>query len=126
MKVRGKPRQPNRRFTAPDGSKWHSRGEYLRWLVLQQMERNGEIQRLDRQLRIDLVGANGPILSRASGRKRQMVWDFRYFEGNHCVYEDFKGHPEEMWELKADIFANAYPNVTLRISNARGVTPQWK
>ncbi len=119
MSVRGKPRQPNRRFIAPDGTKWHSRGEYYRWLVLQQMERNGEIQRLDRQVRVDLPGANGPILSRKSGRKRHMVWDFRYFETLHCVYEDHKGHPEEVWELKADVFANAFPNVEIRISKGK-------
>lgn len=116
MKRKGKPRQPNRSFFAPDGIKWHSRGEYGRWLILRDMERRGEIKNLERQVRIDLQGRNGTIRARKSGRARQMVWDFRYFQDNQTVYEDWKGHPEEIWELKADIFANGNPNVLIRIT----------
>lgn len=120
-KKKGQPRQPNRSFTAPDGTRWHSRGEYGRWLVLKDMEARGELRNLERQVRIDLQGRNGTIRARKSRRARQMVWDFRYFQNNQTVYEDWKGHPEEIWEFKADVFANAFPNVVIRISSRKGV-----
>lgn len=111
----------NARKVIVDGVKFDSKGEYARWLVLRDMEARGEIRNLERQIRVDLIGKNGPILSRKSGRKRQMVWDFRYFEQLHAVYEDFKGMILPDWQLKADVFANQNPNVIIRISGKGGV-----
>ena len=116
MKPHGQPRQPNRRFIAPDGVAWHSQGEWRRWCDLPLWERAGHIRNLERQVRVDLQGRNGTIRARKSGRARQMVWDYRYFDGNRTVYEDHKGHTEEVWDLKADVFANANPGVEIRIS----------
>lgn len=119
MRRKGQPRQPNRSFTDADGIRWHSRDERNYWLLLKQREKDGEIRNLARQVKIELHGPNGPLRSRKTGRIKFMVLDFRYFEESRCIYDDWKGHAEELWEFKADLFCNQNPNVELRINGRK-------
>lgn len=80
-----------RRFTA-DGVTWHSDKEYKRWLALRDLEANGKIHGLDRQVEFELL----PKQTRADGKAERSVKyiaDFVYTdERNHLVVEDVKGY----------------------------------
>ena len=97
-----------------DGVTFDSQGEYARWIELKRLEQANAIRGLERQIRIVIEGKHGPMLTK-TGRKRKMVLDYRYFEGNRAVYEDFKGMETTDWEFKADAFLNQFPGVELRI-----------
>lgn len=97
-----------------DGVIWASQGEYARWIDLKRLEQANAIRGLERQIRVVIEGKHGPMLT-ATGRKRMMVLDYRYFEGNRAVYEDFKGMETADWEFKADAFLNQFPGVELRV-----------
>jgi len=113
-----RPKYGNKRVTV-GGITFDSIAESRRWCELKLLEKAGEIRNLERQVPIVLQGANGPLLSRKTGRPRKMVIDFRFFTNERCVYEDLKGFATKDWELKADIFCNQYPNTELRISGRK-------
>ena len=106
----------NAKRVTVDGITFDSVAESRRWCELKLLERAGEITRLDRQVPIVLHGANGPLLSRKTGRPRKMVIDFRFFTKERCVYEDTKGFATKDWDLKADLFLNQHPNTELWIN----------
>lgn len=81
-----------------------SRAERRRWAALQTLERCGIIQGLQRQVRVPLLGRDGPILTR-TGKKMVYVADFVYSENGAVVYEDCKGYPSEVYLLKKAILA---------------------
>jgi len=90
-----------------DGIRFDSKREAKRWQELKLLERAGEISDLERQVSIDLLGRDGPILTDSGKRVRRYVADFRYFDhklGAHVI-EDAKGFPTAEYKIKRAILA---------------------
>jgi len=84
------------------GIKFDSRKEARRWTELQLLERGGVISNLRRQVKIDLIGRDGPLLTR-TGRKMKLTFDFAYIEGERQIYEDTKGYRTRDYEVRAAV-----------------------
>jgi len=99
----------NRKVVKPEGA-FDSAGEYERWLVLKQMQKDGEIYDLERQVKLQLECGGIPIIySNHDGRKTRaatLVVDFFYRFPNRAApcYEDFKGFETRVSRLKRAIF----------------------
>lgn len=94
--------------TTVDGIRFDSMKEARRWGELRLMEKAGEIRALRRQVRIPLIGKDGPVLFRPSGRAAVYVADFVYEDrrlGWAEVIEDSKGHQTNEFKLKRAILA---------------------
>lgn len=87
-----------------DGVKFSSKREAMRWTELQLLQRGGEITDLRRQVKIALLGRDGPILT-PTGRKAHYVADFVYTDLRNGleVVEDAKGFPTPEYKLKKAI-----------------------
>lgn len=94
------------RRTEVDGITFDSAREARRWQQLGLLQRAGEIADLERQVAIDLQGADGPILT-PTGRVMRYVADFRYRDvrTGRVVIEDAKGHATEVFGIKRAILA---------------------
>lgn len=89
----------NRRFRDIDGLWWDSAKEYQRWQDLRLLETAGKIERLERQVRFDLL----PPKPQKNGKMRRAVRyvaDFVYYEDGQRVVEDAKGFRNKLYELK--------------------------
>jgi hypothetical protein len=96
----------NRKVTA-DGIKFDSAKEAKRWGELRFLEQAGEISNLKRQVRIPLIGRDGPILT-PTGRQSFYVADFTYVDwrlNGANVVEDSKGFETPEFKLKRAILA---------------------
>lgn len=103
-KVAKRPKYGNRKVTV-DGIKFDSKREADRWLVLRDRERKGEIAKLERQVRIPLMGRDGPILT-PTGRQAVYVADFTYVDwalDGAKITEDAKGFETPEFKLKRAI-----------------------
>lgn len=82
-------------FVDKDGIRWHSKGEFQRWMELRLLERGKVISGLERQV---------PFVLRADGGKPigKVVLDFVYVEDGSIQYEDHKGveTPFSRWKYK--------------------------
>lgn len=101
----------NRKVITEDGEKFDSRGEYLRWRELCNMQELGYIHDLQRQVKFELVpaqrepdtvGARGGI---KKGKIIEMpinyIADFVYYTSNgEKVVEDYKGFRTQTYILK--------------------------
>lgn len=88
--------------TTVDGIRFDSLREARRWGELRLMERAGEIRGLRRQVKIELQGQKGPLLTRA-GRRMRLTVDFAYEDARRgwaTVYEDSKGMPTRDYEVR--------------------------
>lgn len=96
-----------KRTTTPDGITHDSKREAARWTELLQLQAAGEITDLERQVPIDLLGRNAPIMTDSGKRVRAYVADFRYFDIRlgAWVIEDAKGHATDIYKLKRAILA---------------------
>lgn len=85
-----------------DGMTCDSAGERDRYATLKLQVRVGEIQDLETQVDIPLMGVSGPLVS---DRGRPLIYraDFRYIEGGAVIIEDFKGHRTPECRLKKAI-----------------------
>lgn len=90
-----------------DGHKFDSIKEAHRWRVLRLLEKAGLIADLRRQVRIPLVGRDGPIRFRPSNRPALYVADFVYRDvpKGIDVIEDAKGYATPEYKLKRAILA---------------------
>ena len=82
--------------TVVDGFKFHSKKEAMRWVVLRQMERNGEISDLERQPKFKLY-------AHRAGEYRECckyIADFRYRRNGQTIVEDVKGMDTRLSKLK--------------------------
>jgi hypothetical protein len=88
------------------GIKFSSKKEARRWCQLQLLEQAGEIRDLKRQVKVPLLGRDGPILT-PTGRKAHYVADFTYTEARSGleVIEDAKGYPTPEYMLKRAVLA---------------------
>lgn len=81
-----------------------SKREAKREAELRLLERIGAITGLACQVRIPLIGRDGPILT-PTGRQASYVADFVYVERGETVIEDAKGFPTPEYLLKRAILA---------------------
>ena len=90
-----------------DGIKFDSQKEAARWRALKLIEKAGLIVDLRRQVRIPLMGQNGPITFKPSNRKAVYIADFVYFDVPKGVevIEDAKGFATKDYKLKRAILA---------------------
>ena len=105
----------NRKVETADGT-FDSRGEYQRWLFLRDAERRGEIRDLKRQVTYQLVPAmhcTETVHLKTKDKQVQRVWtravtytaDFVYDYMGATVVEDFKGMPNDRWQMKKALMA---------------------
>lgn len=88
------------------GLTFDSKKEADRWLVLRDLERKGDIGGLQRQVRYDLQGRDGPILTDKKTKTRAYVADFQYVDwrlNGAVVIEDVKGFETPEFKLKRSI-----------------------
>jgi hypothetical protein len=88
--------------TVVDGIKFDSKKEAARWGYLQLLLRAGEITDLERQVKVELIGQQGPLLTR-TGRKMKLTFDFSYMEDGVRIYEDAKGFPTRDYEVRVAV-----------------------
>lgn len=99
-----RPKYGNRKVTV-DGVKFDSKREADRWASLCKLQAAGEISNLERQVRIPLIGRDGPILT-PTGRQAVYVADFTYVDwslNGAKVIEDSKGFETPEFKLKRAI-----------------------
>lgn len=103
----------NRR-TEVGGVTFDSAAEARRWQKLQQLERAGEIMGLERQVRYELL----PAFTDQDGKQHQAIHyvaDFVYTGPDGCVVvEDVKGMRTAVYQLKAKLFRQRYPELRFR------------
>lgn len=101
-----KPHKFGAKAETVDGIRFASKREARRWGELQLLQRAGQIMNLRRQVKFQLVGRDGPILT-PGGRVAQYVADFVYVDNRNGleVIEDAKGYPTPEYKLKRAILA---------------------
>lgn len=100
----------NRKVKTSDGLVFDSQKEAQRYGVLKLLERAGEIQDLQRQVRFTLIPEQRmpDTLGPKGGRRKGMVMekactylaDFVYTENGKTIVEDCKGHKTEVYRIK--------------------------
>lgn len=106
-----RPKYGNKKTVMADGTKVDSKGEARRYAELLFLQEQNVIRQLERQVRYKLYGRGGMEVC-------ALVVDFRYFEGNQLVCEDFKGVETPAFRIKEKLFADNYPGVLFRKSGA--------
>lgn len=96
------------RKTTVDGISFDSRKEADRYLVLKDMEEDGLIENLRRQVRYELIPAFD--VDGRHYRPAYYVADFVYVdkETGREVVEDVKGMMTDVYRLKSKLFARRY------------------
>ena len=105
----------NKKVETPDGI-FDSKGEHLRWLFLKDAERRGEISGLRRQVTYTLVPPvhyTKTVQLKTKEKQVERVWtrevtytaDFVYELDGNTVVEDFKGMPNDRWQMKKALMA---------------------
>lgn len=92
--------------TVVDGITFDSKKEAYRYLALRDMEKDGSIENLRRQVRYELVPAFD-----VDGKHYRPVYyvaDFVYREDGSEVVEDVKGVRTDVYRLKSKLFARRY------------------
>lgn len=92
--------------TVVDGITFDSRREADRYTALKEMEQEGAIEGLRRQVRYELIPAFD-----VDGRHYRPVFyvaDFVYREDGREVVEDVKGMRTDVYRLKSKLFARRY------------------
>lgn len=97
--------------TVVDGIRFASKAEAKRWKELLLLERAGQITRLRRQPRFDLVVRNEKVGT--------YVGDFGYGTSACDVIEDVKGVATPVFKLKWAICRLLYPSISWRIVRVR-------
>lgn len=105
----------NKKVETLDGI-FDSKGEHLRWLFLKDAERRGEITSLRRQVTYTLVPPvhyTKTVQLKTKEKQVERVWtrevtytaDFVYDHDGTTVVEDFKGMPNDRWQMKKALMA---------------------
>lgn len=87
-----------------DGFKFDSLKEMRRYSDLSLLQLAGEISDLELQVKLELIGRDGPLLTR-TGRKMKITVDFRYTDNNTglIVWEDVKGFATRDYEVRRSV-----------------------
>jgi hypothetical protein len=95
-----------------------SKGEYLRYLDLMNLQRSGIIHDLKRQVRMPLI-VNGQELKirdkNGRGKRLAYIADFTYREGEDLIVEDFKGYDTPVSRIKRAV-VEAMHGLTVRVT----------
>ncbi len=95
----------NSRITVLDGITFHSANEAKRYAYLKVLEKAGEISNLKLQPKFAITAHGKPI----GKRGRNYYADFSYINNKgQTIYEDFKGHDNEVSSLKRDMVEGLY------------------
>jgi hypothetical protein len=100
----------NSKRTFAHGLWFDSKKEAQRWGDLLLLEKAGQISDLKRQVRIQLIGRDGPILT-PTGKVMVYKADFTYIEIGQLVVEDAKGYAADIYLIKKAILAAQGVNV---------------
>jgi len=105
----------NHKIETPEGT-FDSKGEWLRWCFLKDAQRRGEIRNLQRQVTYQLVPAMRrfeTVHLKTKDKQVERTWtrevtytaDFVYDYDDKTVVEDFKGMPNDRWQMKKALMA---------------------
>ena len=105
----------NKKVETLDGV-FDSKGEHQRWLYLKDAERRGEIQNLRRQVTYTLIPpvhyfetvhlkTKDKQVERTWTREVTYTADFVYDHRGETIVEDFKGMPNDRWQMKKALMA---------------------
>lgn len=98
-----------------DGERFDSKREAARWQFLRGRQQRGEIAHLERQPVFKLAIGDRPVLIRSkgypNGRQAKYIADFAYFDGEHRIIEDAKGHRTRDFILKKAVVEAMFPAV---------------
>jgi hypothetical protein len=94
--------------TTIGGEKFDSKREALRHLALKDMEKHGEIARLQRQPRF-VLGVNGHKIC-------EYIGDWEYRHGDLYVVEDSKGVQTAEFKIKWKLAKALFPHIVWRLS----------
>lgn len=83
-----------RKVMAPDGQKFDSHKEYIRWCELRLLERGHKISDLKRQVRFELIPKQDGEMA------CYYVADFTYYQNGEFIVEDVKGCKTDVYKLK--------------------------
>lgn len=97
----------NKKMETPDGQ-FDSKGEWQRWLVLKEAEKDGRIGNLRRQVKYILIPTQyrteivhlktkDKEVQRVAEHEISYKADFVYEKDGETVVEDFKGFPNDRW-----------------------------
>ena len=93
-----------------------SKGEHLRWLFLKDAQRRGEISNLRRQVTYTLIPPvhyYQTVHLKTKDKQVERTWtrevtytaDFVYDYKGETIVEDFKGMPNDRWQMKKALMA---------------------
>ncbi len=105
----------NKPVTTEDGT-FDSKNEWRRWLFLKEAQMQGEIHGLCRQITFELVPPVRYVKTihlKTKDRQEQRTWtravtytaDFVYYYNGERIVEDFKGQPNDRWQMKKALMA---------------------
>lgn len=96
----------NSRKTTVDGITFDSKKEARRYLVLKQMEQDGEIKNLRLQVPVELIPSFEIVIDGKKRKRRAMryICDFVYEVSGKTVYEDVKGRKTDVYAIKKKLF----------------------
>ena len=105
----------NRKVTNDEGT-FDSVGEWRRWCFLKEAQQNGEIHGLRRQVTYKLVPplryfkkvhlkTKDKLVERVWTREVTYTADFVYEYMGETIVEDFKGMPNDRWQMKKALMA---------------------
>lgn len=105
----------NKKVETLDGI-FDSKGEHLRWMFLKDAERLGEISGLRRQVTYTLIPPvhyTKTVQLKTKEKQVERVWtrevtytaDFVYDYKGETIVEDFKGMPNDRWQMKKALMA---------------------
>lgn len=90
-----------------DGERFDSKKEYNRWRELKLLEKAGEIKRLERQVKLELLPKQ-IIDGKVAERAVYYIADFVYEENGKPVIEDCKGFRTDVYRLKRKLVLAKY------------------
>ena len=100
----------NSRKTTVDGITFDSKKEARRYLVLKQMEQDGEIKNLRLQVPVELIPSFEIMVDGKKRKRRPITYiaDFVYYKNDEKVIEDVKGLRTPVYNIKKKLFEYRY------------------
>lgn len=98
--------------TEVDGIKFDSKKEAKRYIVLKELEKKGNIEKLVLQPRFLLQ--EGFRKNGKAYRKIEYVADFMYEQDGKLIIEDVKGIKTDVYKLKQKLFEKKYQDLTIK------------
>lgn len=98
--------------TVIDGIKFDSKKEAKRYIVLRELEKQGNVEKLMLQPRFLLQ--EGFRKNGKAYRKIEYVADFMYEQDGKLIIEDVKGIKTDVYKLKQKLFEKKYQDLTIK------------